>query len=878
MQPATAPDALEKFFANWSATAWQAGLCGVLSILLGPLNSRAQELPPTAERRVDFVRDVQPILQAHCWSCHGPEQREGGLRLDVRRDALVGGDSGGVIVPYDGNGSQLVRYVAGAEPDKLMPPEGQPLSPEQVGILRAWVEQGADWPDAASHETVNQHWAYQPLSTALPPSLPHDSWSRNGLDRFILQRLTQQGLQPAAEADRTTLIRRLSLDLLGLLPSIEEVERFEHEPDPHAYEALVERLLSSPYFGERWGRHWLDLARYADSDGYEKDRPRPDAYRWRDWVIDAFNADMPFDQFTIEQLAGDLLPAANDMQRLATAFHRQTLTNTEGGTDQEQFRVEACFDRTETTGAVWLGLTVGCARCHTHKYDAITQREYYRLFAFFNNCDEQTQVVPKSVADISSYRRAKKARDRQLSDARTQLAQRLADLEPELAAWEATAAAPTLPAAWTPRTVLPKEVVRIVALPQSQRNAAQAKYLLDYFSRQHPATRSLIEKIAKLTEKQPAKPELDARVLAERLEQPRPTYVLRRGEFLEPLTEAPVAPGGLAVLPELKSRSATPDRLDLAHWLVSNDNPLPPRVAVNHIWRTLFGAGLVRTTNDFGVRGESPTHPELLDWLARQYSGLSAGAPASQQTTWSRKALIRLIVLSATYRQSSRFEPELQQKDPQNLWLARQNRMRVEGEVVRDISLQAAGLLAQPIGGPSVYPPLPPGIAELSYAGNFKWDTSTGADRFRRGMYTFFKRTAPHPNLIAFDCPDANLTCIERNRSNTPLQALATLNNDTFAEAAQAMAHRALISCGDEDATRLETVFRTCLARCPSAHELLALSQLLVDTRNYYQEHTQAARELVGGYAVSGGSLSDNAAWVAVCRVMLNLDEFINRE
>ncbi len=706
------------------------------------------------------------------------------------------------------------------------------------------------------------------------------------------------------------------------------------------------------------GRHWLDMARYADSDGYEKDNARPDAYRYRDWVIEAFNADMPFDQFTIEQLAGDLLPGATDMQRLATAFHRQTLTNTEGGTDQEQFRVEACFDRTETTGAVWLGLTVGCARCHTHKYDAITQREYYQLFAFFNNGDETTRVVPKSVGEIREYELAKADYELQRQELREKLIAAQKSLQPELESWqremeaslsedafqppasqrlspitatsdgaaqmtitkdgsvlvggenpekaiytlicraddafdtlrldalthkslpakgpgrvkhgnfvlseitvEASASSDfqpvqevklsdavadfeqadkpwlaknaidgkdntgwaigpqygkshwaefrlkePLPAqrgrhlritlrhhhgqqhtlgrfklstqtGFTTDARLPDNIVKILKAPASERTAEDRQALLDHYSKLAPSTKALVEKIEAFEKKAPAKPEVTARVLAQRTESPRETYVLRRGEFLEPVMDARVSAGALSVLPPLVSRrgeSVMADRLDLAQWLVSPDNPLTPRVAVNHIWRTLFGDGLVRTPNDFGVRGDRPTHPELLDWLAAEFSGRHA-SPISK--AWSRKAIIKLMVMSATYRQSSQQSPSLKEIDPQNLWWARQNRLRVEGEIIRDLSLDAAGLLSRKIGGPSVYPLLPTGIAELSYAGNFKWNTSSGEDLYRRGMYTFFKRTSPHPNLITFDCPDANLTCVDRNSSNTPLQALVTLNN-----------------------------------------------------------------------------------------------------
>ncbi len=875
--------------------------------------------------------------------------------------------------------------------------------------------------------------------------------------------MESKSLTLSPEADRATLIRRLSLDLLGLLPTPEEVDDFIADTHPNAYERVVDRLLDSPHFGERWGRHWLDMARYADSDGYEKDNPRPDAYRWRDWVIDAINADMPYDQFTIEQLAGDLLPDATDMQRLATAFHRQTLTNTEGGTDQEEFRVAACFDRTETTGSVWLGLTVGCARCHTHKYDAITQREYYQLFAFFNNGDEQTHVVPKSISDIQAYKIAKAEYDQQVAALRQKLADAEAQFDPEYQAWQAEtlkavetakekplrrqAIKPTevtsdpatkldvqkdnsilasgdnpetaiytitgkvsstfdtlrldalsdksLPAKgpgrvahgnfvlseitlevskdstfsepisiafddaradfeqvdkpWLARhafdgntetgwavapqfgknhwaefhikdpqllsdkpfirikliqkygkqhtlgrfklhvqtgfdsgLTLPENIVQALSTSKSDRKAEDEQTLRDYFSKQAKATKPIHAELEALAKKEPPKPELTVRVLAQRTKEPRPTFVLRRGEFLQPLEDAKVDPSGLATLPQLTSRhgsAAAPDRLDLARWLVSSDNPLTPRVTVNHIWRTLFGNGLVRTASDFGVRGEPPTHPELLDWLAARFIGKYRDASDTTGIAWSRKQLIKLIVMSATYRQSSKIQASAQETDPQNMWLSRQNRLRVEGEIVRDISLDAAGLLSRKVGGPSVYPSLPPGIAELSYAGNFKWTTSTGDDKYRRGMYTFFKRTAPHPNLITFDCPDANLACVSRNSSNTPLQALVALNNASFAEAARGLANRALKDTTlTNDSERIVRAFRWCMGRVPTDFERGELLNMLSSSRAWYSAHTDEASKLIEEFKIDNLPTDEHAAWIATTRVLLNLDEFITRE
>jgi hypothetical protein len=715
---------------------------------------------------IDFTRDIQPILATHCLLCQGPDAAQGGLRLHAQADAITELDSGAqAIVPGRPETSELLARVRSHDPLVQMPPEGERLTPEKIAKLEAWIAEGASW---------DVHWAYRPLTDPVPPAVEPPDAMLTAIDRFVRATLESRGIEPSPEASRATLIRRLSYDLIGLPPEPAEVDAFVADTSADAYERLVDRLLASPHFGERWGRHWLDKARYADSDGYEKDNHRPDAWRYRDWVIDAINRDLPFDAFTVEQLAGDLLPEATAEQHLATAFHRQTLTNTEGGVDQEQFRVAAVMDRTETLGTVWLGLSVGCARCHTHKYDQITQREYYQLYAFFNNADE---VAISLAADEAN----------------------------------------------------------------------------------EPAD--------------PAKPDSDkkppqVRVVSEREADRRQTHILRRGEFKEPLE--PVRPGTLTTLPPLLARDGRdqPDRLDLARWLVSGENPLVPRVVVNHIWKHLFGDGLVPTMNDFGVRGDPPSHPELLEHLASRL--VDAG--------WSRKALIKTIVMSATYRQSSDHRVGIEAIDPTNRLLHRQNRFRVEAEVVRDIALAASGLLTPTIGGPSVFPPIPEGVTDLTYNSGFKWNTSTGTDRYRRGLYTYFKRTAPHPNLITFDCPDSNVSNVARDRSNTPIAALVTLNNATFVEAAQALASLALSRTAAVDRDRLSFAMRRCIARVPSDEELGDFEELLAISRRWYAEHPADAAAIIGDHPAAGVALEENAAWVAVTRVMLNLDEFLTRD
>ncbi len=987
----------------------------------------------------DFDRDIKPILADRCYSCHGPEKHRGGLRLDRKADALKGGDSGAVIVPHQSAESLLFQNVSGADPDSIMPPKGEPLTSAQVALIKSWIDEGAPWPDDAAGTATarNSHWAFQPPQRPAVPVVKDQRWPRNPIDHFVLARLEQENIKPSPEADRTTLIRRLSLDLLGLPPSPEEVGEFRKDKSPDAYERLVARLLASPHFGERWGRHWLDLARYADSDGYEKDSPRPYAYLYRDWVIEAINRDLPFDQFTIEQLAGDLLPDATMEQKIATGFHRQTLINKEGGVDQEEFRNKAVVDRVDTTGAVWLGLTVGCAECHSHKYDPITQREFYQLFAFFNNAEDADLPAP-TPAELASYQAAKEKWDAEQERlkkpyddyVRDSLPGKQAEWEAsgklELALWnvlEPASAASANGATLIPQsdrsvlasgmnpltetykvetTVAPPAITgfRVEVLPDetgkpgrtghgnfvlsefsiivrpasgtaarrvdlknaaadfSQKNydvagaidgdpksgwaispqnrqrhlavfecveplqpaagdtlvftldqqfgnqhtiarfrlsataspaplkatltddlvtaafnsspgqrtteqrAALAKYFRDEVDEEAKKLRQPIEEHAK---KEPRFPETKAAVLAERAS-PRDTHIHLRGDFLRPGDKVEAATP--AALHGFKPRAQKPDRLDLARWLMEEANPLTSRVTVNHIWKNLFGRGLVASVNDFGTRGEMPSHPELLDWLATEFPRLG----------WSRKALIRLIVSSATYRQSSRYRPDLEDRDSLNTLLARQSRLRLEAEIVRDMHLAASGLLSKKIGGPSVRPPLPADIAALGYANSVKWKESEGEERFRRGMYIFFQRTVPYPMLMTFDAPDSNVTCTRRERSNTPLQALTLWNDPVFFDCARALGKR-VASEPSLDA-QLKRAFELCLARPPSRAELSRLRQLYEDQASLTRATPESAPAILGLYQKSEPppDAVELASLVAAVRVIMNLDEFITRD
>jgi hypothetical protein len=896
----------------------------------------------------------------------------------------------------------------------------------EIAKVKAWIQSGAEW---------SQHWAYALIAKQTAAG---EASIAARIDSLVLDGLKKHGIQPAPEAERTTLLKRVYYDLLGLPPSEEEAARFLQDESSAAYERLVDGALASPHFGERWGRHWLDQARYADSDGYEKDSARPDAWRYRDWVIQAINEDMPLDQFTVQQLAGDLLERPSPEQVLATAFHRQTLTNREGGVDQEQYRVEAVFDRTETTGSVWLGLTVGCARCHSHKYDQISQHEYYQLFAFFNNADESVTKVGVSKADLDAYEKnnaehlAKLEQHRQhyqkvralvamkLPEWEKETQARLKSLEgaaslatallPTLAKSEQKAAFsqqsdgstlvtgdlaatdsysisvalpagvvsgfklevlpdPTLPSGgpgrskngnfvltkfdvraedghdsfplhspkatfaqpgfpaesaidsdrqsgWaiagatgkpqsisfqlvhpidanaprnlritleqqhktasqhligrfklsalvgeTPESLVPAEVKRLVAVGLEKWTNEQRETIVDWLSHFDADADSARCALETLEASGPRPPVMDARVLSER-QRARETRIFHRGEFLSPGEQ--VSPGTPGVLPALLARKpGAPDRLDLARWLTSAENPITARVLANQIWMRLFGEGLVRSAGDFGVRGEPPTHPELLDLLASRL----------RDHGWSRKDLIRQILLSKTYKQSSKTRSELKDIDPLNRLLARQNRLRVEAEVVRDLHLAAAGLLSRKIGGPSVFPPMPPEIASLSYANNFRWTESQGEDRYRRGMYTFFKRTAPYPDLVTFDCPDANVANVRRSVSNTPLQALTTLNAKTFSEAAQTLAKKITLhpeAAKRSDAEKMDQLFKTCLLRGADPTESKALLALLNTSRETFESRPHEAEKFATD--------PELASWTAVARIVLNTDEFITRD
>jgi mono/diheme cytochrome c family protein len=878
------------------------GVFALVSLTLAPETR-------SAEKSVDYLRDIKPILVKNCTACHGAEKQRGGLRLDTAAAALEGGNSGPVIVPGKGAESKLVKLIRGDDAKRLMPPKGDRLTAAQIALLNTWIDQGAKHP--ASEDAGNQvaardsHWAFKRPVRPAEPAVKNGAWVRNPIDRFVLARLEKEGLVPSPEADRVTLIRRLSLDLTGLPPSVQEVDAFVSDSRPNAYERLVDRLLESPHFGERMARHWLDLARYADSNGFTIDGPRA-IWKYRDWVINAFNRDLPFDRFTIEQIAGDLLPGATLDQKVATGFHRNTLRNEEGGIDVEQFRVESVVDRVNTTGSVFLGLTIGCCQCHDHKFDPIAQREFYQLYAFLNNADEPTLELPTPEQLQQRARiRAQMAaleKQRKLLDTTTPEAQE---------AWQIAATPPEI------RATLPSQLQTILALPENGRSTRQKQVLTATYRKldmvRHvlgglaeplpfmPAAqaqalvfRSTVEQ--RLTELKKSEPQIATTLVMQERPTPRITNVHIQGDFTRKGVQ--VFPGVPAVLHPL-NRAATvrersgdrsqtvaarmPNRLDLARWLVDPNNPLTPRVAMNRFWQHYFGLGLVETENDFGTQGTPPSHPELLDWLATEFiHPLTLPSPPAvggegRVRGWSIKAMHRLIVTSATYRQASKTRPELATVDPRNRLLARQSRLRLDAEIVRDSSLTSSGLLTRTVGGPSVFPPQPEGVYAFTQV-NKNWKPATGPDRYRRGMYTYFWRSAPHPGLTVFDAPDSTTTCTRRNRSNTPLQALTLLNDQAYLEFAQGLAGRVLREVKTDDADRLRYAFRLCVARSPSGREQKILADLLGKQRTDFTADAQAARLLVPAQLPAQTGAIEFAAWTAVARVLLNLDEFITRE
>ncbi len=1012
--------------------------------------------PAASARDASELAEVVRILEARCVECHGAKRVKGDLVLDQAPNAELRRRLFGSASGTDG---ELLRRVEHADESERMPARGARLANTEIETLRSWIVAGAPWPSALAgrgSSAAEPHWAWSaPVRGELPSH--GDGWARNPIDRFVAEKHAELGFVPSPEADRRTLARRLALDLIGLPPDPDDVERFVADPAPDAYERHVDALLASPHYGEARARRWLDLARYADSQGYEKDDRRT-MWRYRDWVIEAFARDLPFDEFTVRQLAGDLLEDAGVEDLVATGFHRNTMVNREGGVDPEEFRVAAIVDRVNTTAAVWLGTTFACAQCHDHKFDPITQRDYYRLFAVLNQTvDDGTSDEPQIDAPTRTQAAARPALEQERAELERTLASQTPELDVALAAWEVgaraglaewTALAPTSarsdsggdlliqddrsvlalsaegqglpdrdlyrfelalpPGTWS---ALRLEVLTHDSLPEggpgrpSHRNfvlselyatattapgqeavdlrfaSARADYEqggypaadavdgdpasgwaiaggegvahqlvlgfaqpLEVTATDPPATLALVvdqnyggghllgrlrfalssevcgaplspaleelvrrgaarsaEETAELARRFRAfTPLLDgtraalaavrarlavptALVLRERAER-RPTHVLDRGSFLSP--REPVEPGFPAWLTALdaatdgesaaRERATTTgdddgpvDRLALARWLVDGSHPLVGRVIANRFWEELFGRGLVATTEDFGTEGERPTHPELLDWLALELV----------ERDWSVKAYLRLLVTSATYRQSSKLVEGAAERDPDNRWLARGPRRRLAAETLRDLALASSGLLDPTLGGPSVYPPQPEGTWSMTYSAD-RWTTSTGGDRFRRGLYTFWRRTAPYPSFLVFDAPSRELSCARREKSNTPLQALTLLNDPAFLDCAGGLAQRILREGGATDVERATFGFALCTSRPPTERERTLLLELFAEELARLAADPERAAALAATMsfpleATEPDELAAWAAWTLVANVLLNLDETV---
>ena len=949
-------------------------------------------LPAQKKPTVDFNRDIRPILSNKCFACHGPDKktRESGLRLDT----FEGATEDGAVVPGDSAESELINRITSDDEDEIMPPpnHGKPLTAKEKKLLADWIDSGAKY---------SKHWSYISPTRPEVPQPKNDVWSKNEIDRFVLKKMQARKLSPNSPADRYAIIRRLSFDLTGLPPSIQEADEFVNDKSENAYEKLVDRLLVKPAFGERWASVWLDLARYADSAGYAEDRRRT-IWAYRDYVIRSFNANKPFDQFTIEQIAGDLLPNVTTEQLIATAFHRNTLTNSEGGTSDEEFRSAAVVDRVNTTLAVWMGTTMACAQCHTHKYDPITQKEYFQFYAFFNSTadndqpnesptlpvytNEQTKRRGQLTAKIKQLNvelaKAKSSNARMSAAAiqeyfsklgkpkpvngqyvRVEIAKRvgilsLAEVQifsgkenialkgtakqsstaynaqaklaidgntagdftkksvthtnreknpwweidlgsmqqiDRISLWNRTG--PNMPrrldncrvsildkdkkVVWqkdfakakpTERAIHvaspPANIVELSELPADKRNQKQNATLRNYIWQNSKTFRDLTQRLQKLnSELKTIKPTTTVPVMRER-SKPRVTKIQIRGNFLD--TGETVSQGTPKVFHTIPGQQKL-DRLTLARWLIDRKNPLTARVVVNRFWEKLFGIGIVSTSEEFGNQGELPSHPELLDWLAVEF----------MESGWNQKALIKRIVMSATYRQSSVCSQQKIQADPANRFLARGPRFRLHAEMVRDQALFASGLLNSKMYGPPVQPPQPKFGLKAAFSGSVDWTDSTGPDRYRRAIYTEWRRSAPYPSMTTFDKSNREVCEVKRARTNTPLQALVTLNDPAFFEAAQALARRITKDSKKKPHEIAEHAFRLCLTRKPTKAELQRIVKLYRDSKKHFADHPEQAKLLATDKLNPNPAKTDHidlAAWTTVANVLLNLDEiFLKR-
>lgn len=874
------------------------------------------------EDRIDFNTQVRPIFNESCISCHGGVKQSGGFGL-VFREYAVGETNNGKfgIVPGSPEKSEMIARINHSSSELRMPLDRDPLTKEQIDILTKWIEQGAEWED---------HWAYlKPEQPEIPET--KSDWGDNGVDKFILKKIEANNLMPSEEANKFDLIRRLYLDLTGLPPTQDQIKDFVNNNSDDAYENVVNELLASSNYGEHWASMWLDLARFADSKGYEKDSKR-EIWKYRDWVIKAFNSDMPFDKFTVEQLAGDLLPNPSLDQLVATAFHRNTLSNDEGGTDNEENRIASVIDRVSTTWEVWQATTMGCVQCHSHPYDPIKQTEYYKSFAFFNNTSDW-DVSPENPI-LKEFKEPEDST--KLEEIKNWITQRSSAAESNK--WErfVLVGEPKL------RPEDFQEVVNVV-----HHNRGDQNYMLIYDSsfikvgdinltdidriyfnyRQsgnHKATLTI--RLDSLTgavigqtsllgtngfQNTPIKIksskekgdvyfmfegestdyncQIDGFLIGKKLpgevngeyertyatidnllnasyksstpimiEKPkshsRETHVFDRGNWL--VQKEKVSAG----IPELLNPEGKEfnDRLDMAKWLVSEENPITARVIVNRFWAKIFGRGIVQTVEDFGTLGDYPTHPELLDWLATKFSN---------DWKWSVKELLKNIVMSKTYRQTSVVSEIAQEKDPNNVYLSRSPRVRLSAEQIRDQALAVAGLLSDKMYGPSVMPFQPEGVWSVVYSGQ-QWEQSEGEDAYRRGVYTYLRRSSPYPSLITFDASQREVCVSRRINTNTPLQALVTLNDPVFMEAARELATMVLESGGDKKAN-VEEAYNLVMGKQVEPEKSSALLNLLTETEEYYKDNKEEAFEMAKTENVELATLT------VMANALMNMDEFI---
>ncbi len=846
--------------------------------LVMPLAALFSGLAASAAEAVDFNREIQPILSDACYRCHGPDggTREADLRLDQRSGLFRTHNDVTVVTPGKPDASELFMRITSPHEDEIMPPResNRPLKPNEIVLLKRWIEGGAPW---------GQHWAFSPpKAPVVPASLPAELAPRvrNPIDAFVLARHEREKIQPAPEASREALLRRVSLDLTGVPPTPAEVNAFAADRSPDAYERVVDRLLASPRYGERWAWDWLDLARYADTNGFQGD-PERTMWPWRDWVVNALNANMPYDQFTVEQLAGDLLPNATRDQQIASGFNRNNMHNGEGGRIPEETRVENVFDRVETTTTVWLGVTFTCARCHDHKFDPISQKDYYAMYDIFNQMSEtgrnaNGQVPP--VLDLSS----KEEKDA-VSAAGAKIDAVVAEIEAyEVKKFPRPEGKPLSESA--DALALPGNLSAVLAKVEPKRRGANALLeAVPYFrdTAPDPEYAQLLQRhLDAVRERDTANGRVTRVMVMDQIETPRDTFILNKGSY-ESLTDVQVFGAIPDVFRPAVSAGEAPqvtriNRLDLARWLVSEENPLAARTAVNRAWQSFFGIGIVKTAEDFGVQSEPPSHPELLDWLAREF--VASG--------WDVKALHRRIVTSATYRQTSRATAQQHERDPENRLLARGPRFRMPSGMLRDQALAAAGLLVEQQGGPAMKPYQPEGIWEEATFGKKTYEQDHGDALYRRSLYVFWRRIVGPTTF--FDAGARQVCTVKATRTNTPLHALVTLNDPAYVEAARVMAQRVLYAGAPaatadaaNDARQVAFAFRLATARLPGERESSVLLARLGKLRAQFAGDLSAARALtsVGEAPLAAGiDPVEHAAWTGLCSLMLNLDETLTKE